>query len=365
MLDKISLPPNASIFTYDAISMYTNISTNDCIARLTSFLLSPHTSTRYPHLSPQALVEAISIVMKNNRMRFGDLIAHQHKGIAMEMAPDPTISNIYLAIFKNEHIINKWATYLYFLQRFIDDGFGIWLRNPDEVRDAIEWNNFKDMINAMGLTWEFTDRSNTVVFMDLTITLENGRLNTAIYAKPMALHLYIPPASSHAPGITTGLIFGHTLRVYRLCSHQQDVDIELYQFFQRLINRGHSPTIILPLLKKAELKARERVAHERESIDDYIINKDKLDMCEQIFFHLPFHPSNPNSAAIQKIWQENIASPLEKPELMNLKNHRGHKISISKLTVAYIRGPNLGNLLSCRKLKMANERKTTQSCIER
>ena len=107
MLDKISLPPNASIFTYNAISMYTNISTDDCIERLTSLLLNPHTGTLYPHLSPQARVEAISIVMKNNRMRFGDLIAHQHKGIAMGMAPAPTISNIYVAIFENEHIVNK------------------------------------------------------------------------------------------------------------------------------------------------------------------------------------------------------------------------------------------------------------------
>ena len=142
--------------------------------------------------------------------------------------------------------------------------------------------------------------------------------------------------------------------MYRLCSHQQDVDNELKLFFQRLINHGHSPAIILPLLKQAELKARERVAHERENTDDYVINEDKLDIHDQIFFHLPFHPSNPNSAAIQKIWRENIASPLEKPELKDLKNHWGHKIAISKLTVAYSRGPNLGNLLSCRKLKMAD-----------
>ena len=349
MLNKISLPPNASIFTYDAISMYTNISTNDCIERLTSFLLSPHTNTLYPHLSPQSLVEAITIVMKNNRMRFGDLIAHQHKGIAMGMAPAPTIANIYVAIFENEHIINKWATHLYFLRRFIDDGFGIWLRDPDESRDAAEWNNFKNTINSMGLTWEFTDRSNTTMFMDLTITIENGRLSTAIYAKPMALHLYIPPTSSHAPGITTGLIFGHTLRVHRLCSHQQDIDNELKKFFKQLIDRGHSPGIILPLLKKSELKAQERVAYEREN--DQSINEDKLDTPDQIFLHLPFHPSNPNSAAIQKIWRETIASPLEKPELKDLKNHWGHKIAISKLTVAYSRGPNRGNLLSCRKLK--------------
>ena len=151
----------------------------------------------------------------------------------------------------------------------------------------------------MGLTWEFTDLSNTTAFMDLTITLENGRFNTAIYANPMALHLYIPPTSSHAPGIATGLIFGHTLRVYRLCSHQQDVDNELQLFVQSLVNRGHSPTRILPLLKRAELNARERVAQERENIDDYVLNEDKLDTHDQLFFHLPFHPSNPNSAAIQ------------------------------------------------------------------
>jgi hypothetical protein len=139
MLDKISLPPNAFIFMHDSVSMYTNISTDYCIERLTSFLLNPHTGTLYPHLSPQALVEANSIVMKNNRMRFGDLIAHQHKGVAMGMAPAPTISNIYIAIFKNENILNRWATHLYFLQRFIDNGFGIWLRDPDESKDATEW----------------------------------------------------------------------------------------------------------------------------------------------------------------------------------------------------------------------------------
>jgi hypothetical protein len=136
-----------------------------------------------------------------------------------------------------------------------------------------------------------------------------------------------------------------------LCSHQHDVDKELQLFFERLTDCGHSPTIILPLLKKAELKARERIAYERET-DDYVINKDKLDTDDKVFFHLPFHPSNPNSAAIQRIWRENIASPLEKPELKDLKNHWGHKIAISKLTVAYSRGPNLGNLLSCRKMKM-------------
>jgi hypothetical protein len=56
MLDKLSLPPNASIFTYNAISMYTNINTDNCIKRITGFLLKPNTITLYPYLSRQALI---------------------------------------------------------------------------------------------------------------------------------------------------------------------------------------------------------------------------------------------------------------------------------------------------------------------
>jgi hypothetical protein len=149
--------------------------------------------------------------MKNNRMRFGNLIVHQHRGIEMGMSPAPTISNLYVAIFENEYIMNKFSTHLYFLRRFIDDGFGIWLRDPNESRDIAEWFKFQTLINSMGLTWDFTERSHTTVFMDLTITLQHGRFSTSIYAKPLSLHLYIPPSSSHAPGIATGLIFGHIL----------------------------------------------------------------------------------------------------------------------------------------------------------
>jgi len=90
--------------------------------------------------------------------------------------------------------------------------------------------------------------------------------------------------------------------------------------------------------------------------DDYIVNKDKLDSHTQLFFHLPLHPSNPNSSAIQKIWQDNIAMPFKQPKLVDMKNQWGQNINITKLTVAYSRGPNLGNLLSCGKLKNGGSR---------
>jgi hypothetical protein len=45
----------------------------------------------------------------------------------------------------------------------------------------------------------------------------------------------------------------------------------------------------------AESNARKRVSQEKDmNLNEYIINKYKLDNHTRLFFHLPFHPSNPN-----------------------------------------------------------------------
>ena len=90
-----------------------------------------------------------------------------------------------------------------------------------------------------------------MVFRDLTIKIANRRFVTSLYVKPMALYLYIPPNSSHAPGTLTGLVYGQVLRIYQLCSLSTDIDKELAAFYRRLLARGYHARQILPLFKKA------------------------------------------------------------------------------------------------------------------
>ena len=85
--------------------MYTNINTDECLARLTEFLTRPSTETRFPHYPAKAPVEALALVMKNNRMRFGDIIVQQLKEIAMGMSLAPAIANLFVAIYETEVII--------------------------------------------------------------------------------------------------------------------------------------------------------------------------------------------------------------------------------------------------------------------
>ena len=88
-LDDLNLPPNASLITFDAVSMYTNIDINDCIDRVSTYL-----ATIWDCDKCKAVTQAMEIVMQNNRMRFGDLVFHQICGVAMGMSPAPTISNL-------------------------------------------------------------------------------------------------------------------------------------------------------------------------------------------------------------------------------------------------------------------------------
>ena len=115
-----------------------------------------------------------SLVINNNRMRFGEIIVKERKDIAMGMSQAPTIAKLYVSIFEAKQILSNPPRHLSFLWRFINDGFGIWLTDPDLKIDELELNSFKTLINSMGLTWELMERLTTAIFMDLKISILNG-----------------------------------------------------------------------------------------------------------------------------------------------------------------------------------------------
>jgi hypothetical protein len=345
-LDKIVLPPNASIITFDAVSMYTNINIDDSIERISTFLANTWNKHKC-----KAIKSAMEIVMKNNRMRFGDLIYHQIRGVAMGMSPAPTIANLYVAIYELEFIIPLLEKYLMFYKRFIDDGFAVWLHDLNPTIDAENWNNFKALINAMGLNWTFKSPRKKLIFMDMTIQIEGGKIITTIYAKPMALYQYIPPNSCHPPGVLTGLIYGQILRIYQLCSRSKDIDKELSLFHTRLLNRGYATNKLIPFFEKGINNAISYLSQTQEQRD--AIKKAKVGKSdERIFLHIPYHPQNPSSGFVQNIWRNTVLSPPGKENLNQLTNWEGHHVPIKRLIIAYHRNPNLANLTSYRKLSL-------------
>jgi hypothetical protein len=205
------------------------------------------------------------------------------------------------------------------------------------------------MNSWFGLEWVCTDLATSVNFMDLTITIADGHLETTLFEKAQNLYLYIPPHSSHPRGVFTGLIFGQVLRIRRLCSKQSDADDRTKQFFARLLARGHTHEFLRPLFQRAEVNAASYLSRNSEEHDRLRISKEAKSS-DQVFFHLQFHPDDPPSRDIQSIWREQVSHPPGEAPLNTLKNLNKCEVGFSKLVVAYSRPLNLRNRFTVRDI---------------
>ena len=282
-------------------------------------------------------------------MRFGDIIVKQIRGMAMGMSPAPSIANLFVAIYEASNILRFLNSGLFYLKRFVDDGFGIWVHDADSAKDAANWSAFKTAINGGGLTWIPTRRQRSVDFMDMTIFIENRKILTTIYEKPMALHQYIPPHSCHPPGVLTGLVMGQVLRFYQLCSKTEDIETKLLEFFGHLLDSGYKEPSLVPLFNRAIINAQKYISQSPEYRARIKWEKEEKNK-RRVFLHPPYHPQNPPASKLQSLWRNIIASPLHKRPLNWCTNQHGEPIPIDQMVIAYSRAPNLGNLLSYRKI---------------
>jgi hypothetical protein len=186
--------------------------------------------------------------------------------------------------------------------------------------------------------------------MDLRLKIEGKKIVTSLFAKPMALHLYIPSHSCHAPGVLLGMIFGNVLRIHQLCSCATNIVRELKLFFYRLLDQGYQSSQLTPLFQQAMDNAKNYL---RRTALDHVRVKSTKDTVHyrRIFLHLPYHPANLSSKSIQKLWREVVATPNGQTPLHCLTNQQGYNVPTEQLTTAWHRPPNLGNLLSYRKLE--------------
>ena len=337
------IPSNASIFTYDAIKMYPSIEMEACLERLAAYLRRPETQVKFTHYHPDALIEALGLVMRNNRFKFGDVLVKQIKGIAMGMSPAPPISNLYVAIHEEEEVLEYLAcNWLLFLKRFIDDGIGIWLHHPDPAEDERRWKEFQNVVARGGLAWDFSKRSNQIDFMDVTISLVDNRVEFKLFEKPLALHLYLPPHSSHPPGVIKGLVMGEVLRIFQLCSHDSDIGNYLSEFFRRLLDRGYQAESLCPLFIKAVSNAKNYL-----SLREVQRRKIKAAKAEankrRVYLKIPYYPSEISRKDIQHLWYNLVANPDGKTPLNQLPSNNLSpigpglaKMPVDQLIIAYI-----------------------------
>jgi hypothetical protein len=344
MLDPLNLPLNARLFTALATSMYTNIQTEPALHEISEYLRDHH-GVQFFDYNPDAVISALEIGFRNNYFAVGDTYWKQKPGTGMGMSPAPPWATIFFALLENREVPN-YATWLMFFKHFIDDIIGIWLMDPDPVRDQENWEAFKAVMNTWhGLEWIFSEGTMSVNFMDLTISIQSSKLHTTIYEKEQNLYLYLPPHSSHPKGVKTGLVLGKVLRIRRLCTDPQDADTKIREFLHQLLARGRSRDSLEPLFCRAEENTAAYLSRDPAERERLRLEKAKAAK-NQVYFHVQFHPDDPPAREIQELWREYVAHPAGDIPLPACTNDDGDECGIDKLVIAYSRPLNLQNMFS-------------------
>ena len=341
ILLPLDLPPGARLFISDATSMYTNIHTPAALTEISRFI--HQREDHFPDIPTDALTEALAIVMQNNIFQFGDTFWHQLTGAAMGTPPACNYANLFFACHEYT-VIPKFRPNLLLYKRYIDDIIGIWIPTDTATEDNMRWKEFKAEITGFhGLEWIFSDRVKQVNYLDLTISITDTKIHTTLFEKELNLYLYIPQHSAHPPGVLTGLVLGTCHRIHTLCSSPADVQQLLQFFFERLLRRGYSSTLLLPLFRRAD---RLATISSKSSTD--LTDKERLK--SQIFLHMEYHPNSVRPSELQHFWNQTVLAPTSDAHLSTIENKHGHPIELQQMTIAYSRPPNLGNLLSSRNL---------------
>ena len=342
-----NLPPTARLFTCDATSMYTNIDTRHALTTIDEYLTAFPSLLRKAGVPHALFMRGLKTIMIHNVFRFGDTYWSQLTGTAMGAPPAPMYATLYFGILE-QRFLPHFPECLFY-RRYIDDGFGIWDTQGDPSHNAESWEIFKssfDSVSLSTLQWTFSPLRLAVDFLDLTITCaDDGSIGTRLYEKALNLYLYLPQHSCHPPGVLKSLIHGMMLRCFRLSSSADTAQADVKRLLVRLVARGYSPTLVNTLMRQAFASlnfARQALAPSTAPTST---------KASALFLHVPYHPRDPSSREIQRLFVDILARPAGEPPLSALWNRHGYAFGDTRLIVAYSRPRNLGNYFSPRKLR--------------
>ena len=145
------------------------------------------------------------------------------------------------------------------------------------------------------------------------------------------------------------MVLGQVLRFRRLCSDAVDADEKVRDLHSRLCARGHSPEALQVLFKRAEENAAEYISRTPAERDALVAAK-KESSRRSVRLHLEYHPQDPSSRELQKIWRSKVSYPYGETPMRELPNSENTPIGFDRLVIAYSRPLNLRNLFNVRDI---------------
>jgi hypothetical protein len=347
------LPVGAKLFSVDAVGMYCNIDTDHGIEVTKEFVRLYGNEINNFNILTEFILSCLQL-MKRNIFQFGDTFWQQVNGTAMGTSCDVNYAFLYMGLLEMLNLIKDFEPWLLFYARFIDDGIGIWFTNRPGSAQA--WEDFKAALNDWGkLKWTDTGHVDTLIFLDLTISINNRNcIEFKPYSKPMNLHLYLPPNSAHPPDTIQSLVFRRVRAYFLHNTRQEDFKHKCYTLACNLIRCGWEWTDLFvhfnnankSLTKQGKRTLLKEAMKTRREKD--VENPDERIMV----FKLPFHPRGVQRKQIALAYRDSGLAKLQPERRFIVAQLRPHNLRdrVSNTALENIPGANPSDYLTANPL---------------
>ena len=132
------------------------------------------------------------MILTMTNFTFNDKNCLQIHGTAMGTRMAPSYANLFLAKFETD-ALSRAPYRPHTWWRYIDDIFMIWTHSVDDLK------TFTTYLNNIHPTIQFTSNYSftSIPFLDVNVSLINGKLTTDLYTKPTDKHQYLLQSSCH------------------------------------------------------------------------------------------------------------------------------------------------------------------------
>ena len=140
--------------------------------------------------------------------------------------------------------------------RYRDDCMGLFRGTEEEFPGLLGAMNSVDP--DVQFTSEINWQENKLVFLDVVITIDQeGFLRTDLHVKPNSKNKLLLPSSAHPPSVTKSSVYSLALRIRRICSSEEDTELQFSKLADRLRERHYREEVIQAGINRAREVTRE------------------------------------------------------------------------------------------------------------
>ena len=315
-LNNTDMPNTMRVASADVDALYPSMDIKTGLQLVQQFIEELDWQTRHRR---QFLIKAMEFVLTKGYMTFQNQIYQQTNGAAMGSPMIPPYANIFMYQLEKETVHKHTALgSLILYKRFIDDVFII--TKDDNISDLQnELNTLRPFIK---LTW--TPPAKHCNFLDIIVSIKNGKLHTNVYQKQLNTYAYLPFHSYHTKAQKKGFIKGEAIRYARICTSDADFKLMTKLFTLRLQRRGYPLSFINRAMGEVQHKDKHKY-----TVSPTKNNKNKV---IPLLFKTEYNPAVSHS---------NIRSALNQFTANILKLAHIHPSISQKVTICYKVPPKL------------------------